>query len=108
DVSSMSRFIRMVFGKVNSVCDENEESAVGQFFHLLSSVSMNRGICKVPSGEWDITVYSSCANTDRGLYYYTTYDNRRINCVDMYKTDLKSNKISRFPLEKKQDIKRVN
>ncbi len=104
DVSSMSRFVRMVFGVQNSVCDNNEEASVSQFFHLLSSVEMNRGICRTGGGKWDITVYSSCINTDRGLYYYTTYDNRQINCVDMHKTDLNSDNISRYPLITEQKI----
>ncbi len=104
DVSSMSRFVRAAFGLANSVCDEDEDSAVGQFFHLLTSVSMLRGICKTPENTWDITGYSACINTNRGLYYYTTYGNRQISCVDMHRTDLNSTRVSRFPLLTKQEI----
>ncbi len=104
DVSSMSRFVRMVFGRENSVCGEDEESSVSQFFHLLSSVEMSRGICRTDSGNFDITVYSSCVNTNRGLYYYTTYDNRCISCVDMHSTDLDSAVLAEFPLITKQKI----
>ncbi len=98
DLSSTSRFVRMVFNKENSICDGSENSSVSQFFHLLASVEMVRGACRLANGENDITVYSSCVNTDKGIYYYTTYDNHRINCVDMRKTDLESMAISRFPL----------
>lgn len=104
DVSSMSRFVRMVFGRENSVCGEDEASSVSQFFHLLSSVEMNRGLCKTVEGDWNITIYSACMNTDRGLYYYTTYDNRQITCVDLHHTELNSNRLSRFPLVKEQQI----
>ncbi len=104
DVSSMSRFVRAVFTKTNSVCETDESSAVGQFFHILSSVEMTKGVCKTETGENDITVYSSCINTKRGLYYYTTYENRRISCVDMHKTDLNGDKISRYPLIASQQI----
>ncbi len=104
DFSSTSRFVRMAFHKEHSVCAEDERSAVSQFFHLLTSVEMVKGSCLVPSGEYDITVYSSCMNTDKGLYYYTTYDNRQIHCVDMRKTDLNSDTISRFPLVKGEQI----
>ncbi len=100
DVSSMSRFVRATFTKSNSICKEDEESSVNQFFHLLTSIEMVQGCCKTESGNWDITVYSSCVNTDKGIYYYTTYNNRQINCVDMHKTDLESNKIFCFPLIK--------
>ena len=108
DVSSMSRFIRAVFGKENSACESDEMSSVSQFFHLLSSVATNRGICKVPSGRWNITVYSSCINTDKGLYYYTTYDNQQINCIDMHRTDLDANTVYRYPLVLEQGISHQN
>ncbi len=98
DVSSMSRFVRIAFGRAHSVCDGDENSSVNQFFHLLSSVEMNRGCCRTPGGHWDITVYSACVNADRGLYYYTTYDNRQIRCVDMHRTDLDQTAVSRYPM----------
>ncbi len=102
DVSSMSRFVRIAFCRENSVCNEDEFSAVSQFFHLLSTVEMTEGICKTEAGKRDITVYSSCVNTRLGIYYYTTYGNRQISCVNMHKTDLNGNNISRFPLITKQ------
>ncbi len=104
DVSSMSRFVRMVFGKEYSISEEDESSSVGQFLHLLSYVEMIRGVCKTDEGTWDITGYSSCINMDRGLYYYTTYGNRRLSCVDMYRTDLDSSAVSRFPLILEESI----
>ncbi len=104
DVSSMSRFVRAAFNLENSVCGDDELSSVGQFFHLLSSVEMVKGTCKTDEGSWDITGYSACINADKGLYYYTTYDNRQITCVDMHKKDLDDVVISRFPLKQKQNI----
>ncbi len=104
DVSSTSRFVRMVFHKENSVCGEEESAAVSQFFHLLTSVEMVRGSCVTPSGKYDITVYSACVNTDRGLYYYTTYGNRQICCVDMHRADLDGKTVSRFPLRTTEQI----
>ncbi len=108
DVSSMSRFVRMAFWKKYSVCEKDELSSVNQFFHLLSSVEMVRGVCKTDEGTLDITGYSSCINTDQGLYYYTTYENRRITCVDMHHTDLDSDKISRFSLITTESIYHQN
>lgn len=108
DVSSMSRFVRMVFGKQNSVCDDDELSSVGQFFHLLSSVETLKGACVTDQGNLFFTVYSCCINTDKGRYYYTSYQNRQINCVDMHKTDLNGEEISRFPLELRESINLQN
>ncbi len=98
DVSSMSRFVRATFCKNHSVCNEDENSSVSQFFHLLTAVEMVRGCCRIHEGKYDTTVYSACMNTDRGLYYYTTYDNRQISCVDMHKCDLEGSTVVRFPL----------
>ncbi len=108
DVSSMSRFVRVAFGKENSTCTGDEASSVGQFFHLLTSVEMVRGVCRTDENTWDITGYSACINLDRGLYYYTTYGNRRITCVDMHKTALDSDAISRFPLITEESIRFQN
>ncbi len=104
DVSSGSRFVRMAFEKRNSVCDETETASVGQVFHLLSSVEMIRGICKTDVGGLDVTLYSVCINSERGLYYYTTYKNRRISCIDMHKGYLDSSAISRFSLLSEENI----
>lgn len=108
DVSSMSRFVRMAFLSENSVKPNDESLSVGQFFHLLSSVERVKGALKTENGEFDITVYSSCMNMDKGLYYYITYGNRRISCVNMHATDLQSDKISRFPLILEESIKFQN
>ncbi|MEE1314171.1 MAG: choloylglycine hydrolase [Faecalimonas sp.] len=99
DVSSMSRFVRGAFWREHAVCEGEESSSVSQFFHLLSSVEMLRGVCLTDEGKWDITVYSACMNVNKGLYYYTTYDNRQIQCVDMHQADLDGTAISRYPLE---------
>ncbi len=98
DVSSMSRFIRMTFNKLNSVSLNDENSSVSHFFHLLGSVEMVKGICLTPSNKYDITIYSSCMNTDKGLYYYKTYNNYQINCINMHKLNLNSREFYRFPL----------
>ncbi len=108
DVSSMSRFARLAFLKENSVSDEDELSSVGRFFHLLSAVEMIKGTCVTDGGHLDITVYTSCANTDKGIYYYTTYGNRRITAIDMHKEDLDGEKAFRFSLRTEESIDCMN
>ncbi len=104
DLSSTSRFVRIAFHKLNAVCGGEENSSVSQFFHLLTSVEMPKGSCRTETGKWDITVYSSCVNADMGIYYYTTYDNRRIRAVDMHRIDLDGKTVSRYPLILEEDI----
>ncbi len=101
DVSSMSRFVRAVFNKENSVCESSEESSLSQFFHILQSVEMCRGACVLQSGGYDISVYTSCINTSRGIYYYKTYDNSTVNAVCMEYAELESSRLLRYPLLKK-------
>ncbi len=104
DLSSMSRFVRAAFGRSHSACEGDEASSVEQFFHLMDTVSMTRGLCRTDEGGWDITGYTACINTRRGLYYYTTYGNRRISCVDLHRTDLNAREIHRFPLRTGADV----
>ena len=99
DVSSASRFVRASFTKLNSVSEKDEKSCVNQFFHILGSVRQIRGLTLLENGLYEITQYSSCINTDKGLYYYTTYDNLSINCVNLYSTDLDESTLTVYPLE---------
>ena len=92
DLSSPSRFIRAAFTKLNSRSGESESESISQFFHILGSVAQRRGCVEVREGEYEITVYSSCCNTDKGIYYYTTYENSQITGVDMHAEDLDGNK----------------
>ncbi len=108
DVSSMSRFVRVAFGLENSICEEEELSSVGQFFHLLSTVEMVKGVCVTDKGHYDITSYTSCMNADKGLYYYTTYNNHQITCVNMHGANLDGADISRFPIILKENILYAN
>ena len=87
DFSSSSRFVRAFFVKENSKCREDETSAVHQFFHILNAVAMPRG-CVWTENGYEYTRYSSCCNVDRGIYYYTTYDNFEIRSVDLFGDDL--------------------
>ena len=108
DASSMSRFVRATFVKMNSVSGNSEVESVSQFFHILKSVEMQRGCVQLGKELYDITIYSSCCNTDRGIYYYATYDNSRIYAVDMYKENLQGSTLIGYPLKKDQTIEYLN
>lgn len=98
DLSSQSRFVRVAFTKMNSKSGESEEESVSQFFHILGSVDQTRGCCEVGEGKYEITLYTSCCNADKGIYYYTTYDNHSINGIDMHREDLNGDCLVRYPL----------
>lgn len=103
DLSSSSRFVRAAFTKTNSVCQGDEYSSVSQFFHILDAVAQQRGCVRLDEGL-ERTVYSSCCNTRKGIYYYKTYDNSRITGVKLHSIPLDSEALSLFPLRWQQDI----
>ena len=108
DLSSMSRFVRATFVKMNSVSGDSETESVSQFFHILKSVEMQRGCVHMGKELYEITIYSSCCNTDRGIYYYSTYDNSQIYAVDMYKEDLDASNLIAYPLKTQMKIEYQN
>lgn len=108
DLSSMSRFVRAAFTKLNSLSGSDEAESVGQFFHILGSVEQVRGCCEVAQDKYEITIYTSCFNADKGVYYYTTYNNRRITAVDMHRENLDSDSLARYPMLDKEDVLRQN
>jgi len=108
DLSSTSRFIKAAFTRMNSLCGDSETESVSQFFHILGSVYQQKGCVKLKekdgSESYERTIYSSCCNATKGIYYYITYDNRCITAVDMYKEDLEGEVLVSYPLIKEQQI----
>lgn len=108
DWSSPSRFVKAAFTKMNSVSGESEESAVSQFFHILTSVEHQRGCVAMGKDLYEITIYSCCCNTDKGIYYYRTYDNSQISAIDMHRENLDGNQVVSYPLITEQQIRWQN
>ena len=108
DLTSASRFVRAAFTKLNSVCGDSEDESVSQFFHILGTVEHTKGCVHLGKGKYEITVYTSCCNTDKGIFYYTTYENPQISAVDMHKENLDSNTLYIYPLEHKSQINTIN
>ncbi len=116
DVTPPSRFIRTVFYKTYSVPEENIESLVNEHFHILSSVEMIKGSVIVGKTKdnkpiYDITLYSSCIDLNKMVYFYKTYWNSQINAVDMYALGdawLNGDQIAVYPFIKQQSIKFLN
>ena len=108
DASPASRFIRAAFYKLNSICKEDEESSVTQFFHILDSVAMVQGATMTKEGKYDITTYSCCINLSKGIYYYKTYTNNQITAIKMSEKEKLKTKLSIYELIENQQIKYVN
>ncbi len=104
DLSSLSRFVKATFTKMNSVSGETESESISQFFHILGSVEQQRGCVRMKDGRYEITIYSSCCNMEKGIYYYRTYENSQITAVDMHQEDLDGNDLICYDLIQGQQI----
>ena len=107
DNSSASRFVRAAFTKLNSSSREGENESVSQFFHILRAVNQVRGTVRVGE-KLERTVYTSCCNADKGIYYYTTYENSKIVGIDMHREDLSGENLISYPLLYEGEIEILN
>lgn len=108
DTSSQSRFVRAAFVKWNAVCDPNEAEIVSQFFHILGAVDQPRGCSRTANGSYEYTLYTSCCNASKGIYYYTTYDHHQITAVDLHREILDAERLIRYPMLSKELIRYQN
>ena len=107
DLSSASRFVKAAFTKLNSVSKDSESASISQVFHILGSVAQQQGCVKVGLA-YEKTIYTSCCNTTKGIYYYTTYENRQITGVRLHGVDLDTKDLYSYPLVKGQQIRMEN
>ena len=107
DLSSASRFIRAAFTKLNSVTPKNEEDSVSQMFHILGSVEQQEGCVKI-GDFYERTQYSSCCNTDKGIYYYKTYENSQISAIQLHNENLDVDKLISYQMIFKSNIRYYN
>ena len=72
---------------------------------MLGAAAQQRGCCVLEDGACELTLYTSCCNADKGIYYYTTYENSQITAVDMHKEDMDGTELVSYPLVKEQQIR---
>ena len=101
DNSSASRFVRAAFFKYNALPFEN--NGVELFFRIMSGVEQTKGIVRLSNGENVISVYTSCCDTENGIYYYKTYGGG-FGAVYLHNCDLDSKNLFAFNLERQPKI----
>ena len=89
---------------MNSISGDSESESISQFFHILGSVDQQRGCVHMGENKYEITIYSSCCNMDKGIYYYTTYENSQITGINMYNENLDGTELVNYDLIKGQQI----
>ena len=94
DFTSPSRFVRLSFLREYAVRGRTEEESVTRLFRLLSSAAFPLGMVRVSDFSdvtehdenvlpYDYTVYSSVACLETLRYYWTSYENLRVQFADL-------------------------
>lgn len=105
--SGVDRFVRISYLKSKVSEADDLKSGISQFFHMLNNVAIPKGAA-ISDGLDEITIYTSCMCQQKGVYYYTTYENNTINAIDMNKEDLNNKKIKVFAYKNKLNIMEQN
>lgn len=108
DFASVSRFIRIAYLRAHLPEIANESQAISQFFHMLDYVGMIKGGVVTENNEYDLTLYSSCMDLEKGIYYYKNHENNRINAINMYKEPMNGEELHVFPYLQNQDFNYQN
>jgi choloylglycine hydrolase len=96
--------VRAAFVKENSLWGESVKEQVVQFFHILGAVEQPLGCVEVAKGQYERTLYSSCCDVRKGVYYYKTYENPQIIGIDLHTVDLSHHQPFCYPLVKEWEI----
>ena len=113
DWSSPSRFVRLAFLQKYAQPGADEAADVTNLFHALQSAAFPLGMVRVEQAPaaahdadirpFDYTVYSTVMCAESLCYYWTSYENQRIQGVSM--RDLqKDSVVRRFDLGRAPDI----
>ena len=63
-----------------------------------------KGCVRLPEGAQEMTLYSACCNTDKGIYYYRTYDSSTVRAVCLREEDLDSRRLKLWELNRTPGI----
>ena len=80
------------------------EEPVSRFFHIMDSLAVPLGAVITDEYRPVATVYTSCIDTEKGIYYFTTYGNRRIRAVSLTEELCKKDTLSLFDMSSVEDI----
>lgn len=86
DFTPPSRFVRAAFLKACLPDTETELDSVTSMFHVLSNVDIPKGVVKTTQ-SFDYTQYTSIMVNSSLNYYYKTYNNQRIRCIQLENED---------------------
>lgn len=118
DWSSPSRFVRLAFLRKYAVKGAHEGQGVARMLRLMQSAAIPLGMVRAnwPGGlavlhsgavPFDYTVYTAVCCAESGRFYWTSYENHRVQYVSLEQLK-KLEKPRQFPLECGPDFKCVS
>lgn len=114
DWSSPARFVRLALLKEHCLPGKDEASGIAAMLHLFQSAAFPLGMIRVSqpghiteqdSGvvPFDYTVYTSIMCAESLRYYWTTYENQRVQCIDLHHLSNRDQPVQ-FPLGREPDF----
>lgn len=107
DLSSSSRFARAIIAVEHTAKESRKTEAISRFFHVLGTVNQPNGLFRADDRQLR-TVYTSCMDTERKTYYFTTYGCRRIRGVRLKNAHLDLDVPISFPMGRREWIHYYN
>ncbi|OTN89064.1 hypothetical protein A5819_001556 [Enterococcus sp. 7E2_DIV0204] len=86
DFTPPSRFVRATFLKACLQDVQTELDGVTSMFHVLANVDIPKGVVKTTQA-YDYTQYTAVIVNSSLNYYYKTYNNQRIRCIELANED---------------------
>ena len=104
------------FSKIYQNCIHQTKFSLRRFrvrkcwaiFSYLKISGTTKGLCDIGNGQFEYTIYSSCCNMDKGIYYYTAYTNSQIMVIDIHKVELDASKWFTYLLIEQEQINYLN
>jgi choloylglycine hydrolase len=107
DFTPPSRFVRAaILGHAVLPGNDGQET-VRQAFHVLDAFDIPKGVVRDVQGgktTYELTQWTSASDTNNKVFYFHSYNNRRMHCFDLAKANLSGVEILTFPLADEEDI----
>ncbi|HEV3136881.1 MAG TPA: choloylglycine hydrolase family protein [Pirellulales bacterium] len=107
DFTPPSRFVRAVILSHAVAAVETGEETVRQAFHVLDSFDIPSGAVRAANDEltaYELTQWTSATDTKNLVYYFHSYDNRRVRQLDLKKVDLNAGQVLVIPSRGQEDF----
>ncbi len=107
DFTPPSRFVRAVALSQSAAPVDTGVQAVREAFHILNSFDIPRGAVRpdvAADQPYDCTQWTSACDLQALTYYFHTYGNRRVRCVELAKFDANSPRPVTIPIDQDSGI----